>query len=135
LGHTLCPIMSLYNLTHRVVVCYICKSCIIPRRNSQKRYLRAEPYRLLGNILSTTVQLLSNYNLRSIRELKEYKPRPKDQCQPIEYLASYNGFYYPQQDYTYYTRYLPKIKKYIISAYKIKTKKHKINYPWKECKL
>jgi hypothetical protein len=30
---------------------------------------------------------------------------------------------------------LPKIKKHIASAYKIKAKKHEINRPWKECKL
>jgi hypothetical protein len=70
--------MFLYNLTYRVVVCYICKSYIIPRHNSQERYLQAKPHRLLGDILSTMVQLLSNYDLRSIRELKEYKPRPED---------------------------------------------------------
>ncbi|KAF4611388.1 hypothetical protein G7Y89_g15625 [Cudoniella acicularis] len=99
--------MSSYNLTHRVVVCYVC------------------------DVLSTTVQLLSSYDLRSIRELKEHKPRPEDQCQPIEHLASYDGFYCPQQDYAYYTRHLPKMKKHMASAYKIKAKKHEISLPWK----
>ena len=47
----------------------------------------------MGDVLSTTLQLLASYNLRSVRELKEHKPQPGDQCRPIEHLASYDGFY------------------------------------------
>jgi len=121
--------MLSYNPIHRVVVCHVCRSYIIPGRSSRERHLRAKPYRLLGDVLSTIVQLLSSYDLRSIGELKQHKPRPKDQCQPIEYLASYNGFHCPQQDYMYYTRHLPKIKKHMASAHKIKAKKHEISPP------
>jgi len=32
----------------------------------------------LGEVLSTSVELLSSYNLRSAREPKEHKPRPED---------------------------------------------------------
>ena len=97
--------------------------------------MRAEPHRLLGDVLSTTIQLLSSYNLRSIGELKEHKPRPEDQCRPIEHLASYNGFYCLQPECGYCTRHLPKIKKHIASAHKIKAKKHKFDPLWKGGKL
>jgi orsellinic acid/F9775 biosynthesis protein OrsD/helicase-like protein/RAD3-like DEAD/DEAH box helicase len=127
--------MFSHNPTHWVVVCHVCRSCIIPGRDSQKRHLRAEPHRLLGDVLSTTIELLSSYNLRSIRELKEHKPRPTDQCQAIEHLASYDGFYCLQSDCRYCTRHLPKMKKHMVSAHRIKAKEHGINPLWKECKL
>ena len=72
--------MFLYNQEHRVVVCYIYKSCVIPGRRSLERYLRAEPHRLLGIELKTTLELLYSYSLRSIAELKENKPGIKGRC-------------------------------------------------------
>ena len=78
--------MFIYNPVHKIVICQACKSGIIPGPRSQERHLRAEPYRLSGNALNITVQLLSNYNLRTIKELKEYKPRPEDNYELIESL-------------------------------------------------
>jgi hypothetical protein len=75
--------------------------------------LRAAPHRLLGDVLKTTLQLLGSYDLRSVEELKEHKPRSEDQYQLIEHLASYNGFSCLR--YTYYTRHLPRIKEHVAS--------------------
>ena len=41
-----------------------------------------------------TVELLSTYDLRSIAELREYKPWPEDEYQMIEHLVNYNNIYY-----------------------------------------
>ncbi|KAF8847114.1 hypothetical protein BDZ45DRAFT_733797 [Acephala macrosclerotiorum] len=60
---------------------------------SQERYLRAQLYRFLGDELKATAEFLSSYDLRSVAELKEYKPRSKDKCQMIEYLISYDSVY------------------------------------------
>ena len=60
-----------YDATHRVVVCEACRSCVVPGSRSQERHLWAEPHRLLGAILRTTVQLLESYGLRSVEELRE----------------------------------------------------------------
>ena len=127
--------MFSYNSTHRVVVCHVCKSCIIPGRSSQERHLRAEPHRLLGEVLSTTVELLSSYNLRGVGELKEHKPRLEDQSEPIEHLAGYDGFYCLQQACGYCTRHLPKMKKHMASGHKIKAKRNEASLLWKACKL
>jgi hypothetical protein len=85
--------MFSYNSTHRIAVCHVCKSCIVLGTSSQERHLRAQPHRLLGDVLKATVELLSSYDLRSVVELREHKPRPEDYCQLIEHLASYNGVY------------------------------------------
>jgi hypothetical protein len=82
--------MFSYNSTHRVVIYHLYKSCVIPGPSSQQRHLRAELHRLSGDELSTTMQLLSSYNLRTVEELRENKPQPLDECQLIEHLASYN---------------------------------------------
>jgi hypothetical protein len=81
--------MFSYNSTHRVVVCRICKSCVIPGRRSQERHLRAKPHRLSGSVLKETVRLLSSYDLRTREELKEHQPGPDGECQLVEHLASY----------------------------------------------
>ena len=86
--------MFSYNPVHRVVVYHLYSSCIIPSLRSQERHLRAKLYRLTSDTLKTTVQLLDSYDLRTIEELREHKPRARDECRPIEHLVSYNSFYY-----------------------------------------
>ena len=86
--------MFSYNPIHRVVVYHLYSSYIIPSLRSQERHLRAKPHRLTSDTLKITVQLLNSYDLRTIEELREHKPRAKDECRLIEYLVSYNGFYY-----------------------------------------
>ena len=104
--------MFLYNPTHRIAICHVYKSCVVPGARNQKRHLRAQPYRLLGDKLKATAELLSSYDLRSMAELREHKPRPKNKCQMIERLVSYDGVYYLQPQYSYSTRRLPKIKEH-----------------------
>ena len=118
-------IMFLYDLTHQVVVCSACKSCILPERCSQERHLQSEPHRLFGDALDTAVELLSSYGLRTVRELRECRPQPGDKCPPIEQLASYAGFHCLQADCDYSTRHLLGMKRHTGSAYKIKAKDHK----------
>jgi hypothetical protein len=86
-------------------------------------------------VLKATVELLSSYDLRSVVELREHKPRPEDHCQLIKHLASYDGVYCLQPQCSYGTRLLPKMKKHWASCYKIKAKSHKSSLLWKECKL
>lgn len=127
--------MFSYNSTHKIAVCHVCKSCIVPEASSQERHLRAQPHRLVGDILKRTTELLSSYDLRSVAELREHKPRPEDNCQLIEYLASYDGVYCLQAQCSYSTRLLLKMKKHLASCHGIKAKTHKDTPLWKECKL
>ncbi|KAG4427113.1 hypothetical protein IFR05_017404, partial [Cadophora sp. M221] len=76
--------------------------------------------------------LLGSYDLRTVEELKERKPRPEDQCQPIEHLASYDGSSCPHC--TYYTRHLPRIKEHVAS-HKVKDAEQKNGSLWSECRL
>jgi hypothetical protein len=117
--------MFSHNPVYQVVVCYICHSCIVPGRRNQEQHLQAKPYRLFGDPLSITVQLLSSYSLRTAHELKEYKPRLGDEYQPIKHLACYDSFYYLQPEYKYCTRHPQKIKEHVASIHKLKAASHK----------
>jgi hypothetical protein len=127
--------MFSHNPVHQVVVCYVCYSCIVPGRRSQERHLRAKPHRLSGDPLSTTVQLLSSYSLRTAHELKEYKPCLGDECQPIEHLACYDGFHCLQPEYEYCTRHPQKIREHVVSIHKLKAVSHRSSPLWKKYKL
>ena len=82
-----------YNSLHQVVVCHVCHSCIVPGSRSQEYHLRAEPHRLLGLELKTTLKLFSTYKLRTLEELKQDKPQAENKCQVIEHFTIYDGFY------------------------------------------
>jgi Orsellinic acid/F9775 biosynthesis cluster protein D len=97
--------------------------------------LRAEPHRLLGPELKTTLELLSSYDLRTLRELKQHKPRIEDQCQAIKHLAVYDGFYCLQPDCGYQTRHLREVRKHMPRAHKIKAAVHTSCALWREVKL
>ncbi|OBT81635.1 hypothetical protein VE02_10007 [Pseudogymnoascus sp. 03VT05] len=43
-------------------------------QGSQTRHLRAEPRRLLGDALKTTIELLGSFDISSVDELKREKP-------------------------------------------------------------
>jgi hypothetical protein len=89
----------------------------------------------LGNELKATAELLSSYDLRSIAELREHKPRPEDKCQLIKHLASYDGVYCLQPQCSYSTRLLPKMKKHWAACHKTETKAYESSQLWRECKL
>ena len=127
--------MFSYNPIHKVAICHVCKSCIVPGASSQERHLRAQPHRLLGDELKATVELLSSYDLRSVAELREHKPRPEDKCQLIEHLASYDGVYCLQPQCHYSTRLLPKMKKHWAACHKAEAKSYENSQSWRECKL
>ena len=127
--------MFLHNPDHGVVVCRSCRSCIVPGQSAQERHLRAEPHHLLGEVLKTTVQLLSNYRLKTLEELREQAPQLEDECGAIEGLARYDGFCCLYSDCTYCTRHLPKMKEHVSSAHKTKAVEHKHSPLWKACTL
>jgi Lhr-like helicase len=127
--------MFSYNPIHKVAICHVCKSCIVPGASSQERHLRAQPHRLLWDELKATAELLSSYELRSVAELREHKPRPEDKCQLIEHLASYDGVYCLQPQCSYSTRLLPKMKKHWAARHRTEAKSYKSSQSWKECKL
>ena len=83
-----------YDQTHGVAICRDCGSCVVPGAASLERHLRAKPHRLAGDVLKTTVQLLSSYALRPVEELKRRKPRREDRCPRIPHLAAYDGYSY-----------------------------------------
>jgi hypothetical protein len=122
-------------MIHKIAICHVCKSCIVPGKSSQERHLRAQPHRLLGDQLKATVELLSSYDLRSVAELREHKPQPEDECQLIELLASYDGVYCLQPQCNYSTRLLSKMKKHWAACHKTEPKSHESSLSWKECKL
>jgi hypothetical protein len=110
-----------YNSVHQVVVCHLCHSCIVPGSQSQEYHLRAEPHRLLGPELKTTLELFSTYSLRTLEELKQHKPQAEDKCQVIEHLAVYDGFYCLQPECQYGTRHARKIRKHMSFVHQIKS--------------
>jgi hypothetical protein len=116
-----------YNSVHQVVVCYICYSYIVPGPRSQEYHLRAEPHRLLGQELKTTLELLGTYRLRTLEELKQLKPRVEDECQVIKHLVVYDGFRCLQADCGYQTRHLREMRKHMPQAHKIKATAHKLH--------
>jgi hypothetical protein len=85
-------------------------------------------------VLKETVQLLSSHDLRTIAELREHKPRPEDECQPVEHLASYSGFGCLRPECSYCTQDLGEMKKHVASMHKTKAAKRESPL-WKECQL
>ena len=81
------------------------------------------------------VQLLDSYNLQTIEELREYKPRTRDECRPIKHLVSYNSFYYLQLGCDFSIHYYLRIREYISTVYEIKVKEYEKSLLQKEYKL
>lgn len=127
--------MFSFDPIHKVVVCHLCSSCIVPGLRSQERHLRAKPHRLTGDTLKTTVQLLDSYDLRTVEELREHRPRTRDECRPIEHLASYDGFYCLQPECDFSTRHHLRIREHVSAVHTIKAKEHEKSPLWQECKL
>ncbi|KFY96556.1 hypothetical protein V500_02410 [Pseudogymnoascus sp. VKM F-4518 (FW-2643)] len=105
------------------------------RQSRQEQHLRADPHRLLGDVLKATVQLLSNYELKTIEELKDQARKLGARYAPIEGLARYDGFCCLHAQCAYSTRHLPKMKEHVSSSYKVKAAEHKTRQLWKECTL
>lgn len=122
-----------HNSTHRVVVCTLCHSCIIPGSNGQERHLRAEPHRLTGNPLKTAVKLLQSYNLRSVEEIRTLSPRTA--CIPLDYLSTYDGFKCLQPECPFTTRNITSIQAHVSKIHEIKPKEHSKTPLWRSCKL
>jgi hypothetical protein len=127
--------MFLYNSDHRVVVCHLCRSCIVPGRQSFERHLRADPHRLLGAELKASVELLLSYRLKTADELRETKPKTEDESQAIDGLECYSGFICPQTGCQYATRNRRDMRKHMPSIHHVKAAAHKKTELWKECKL
>jgi Orsellinic acid/F9775 biosynthesis cluster protein D len=67
-----------YDPVHQVIICSECGTCVIPGSASQERHLGEKPHQLRGDALRTTLQLLSSYMVRTVKELKASKPRAED---------------------------------------------------------
>ena len=80
-----------YDKVHRVVVCRTCRTCILPGRQCIERHLRAEPHRLLGPTLKTSLEHLLGLELLPRQELQKRKP-PSGVAR-IEHLEVYHGYY------------------------------------------
>ncbi|KAM6508182.1 hypothetical protein FALCPG4_018066 [Fusarium falciforme] len=84
-----------HDLDHRVIVCLRCKTCLVPNKRAWERHLRAEPHRLAGEALQSTLKLLSAYDLLPVDELKKQSGRNRaanPPCRPIEGLALLDGY-------------------------------------------
>jgi hypothetical protein len=78
---------------------------------------------------------LSSYDLKTADELRAGKPRPEDECEPIEHLASYRGFRCRETGCGYCTRHGRKIKEHVASQHGRKAAEHKKSPLWDECTL
>ncbi|KFY28326.1 hypothetical protein V491_00528 [Pseudogymnoascus sp. VKM F-3775] len=106
------------------------------RKRTPERHLRAEPHRLLGSALKSTVQLLSGYELRTVEELRAHKPQPEDECEQIQQLASYSGSRCLEPGCDYAMRHRRKRREHCASAHIRKAAGHSEGNPlWEECML
>ena len=81
-----------YNALYQVVVCHKCQTCLVPTASARERHLRAEPHRLLGETLKTTLQLLSLRRIKTVEELRCAKPAADGRCAQIKGLKVFNGY-------------------------------------------
>lgn len=85
-----------HNADHGVVVCRLCSTCLIARKESWIIHLRASPHRSTGEELRLIVDHLSTYTgLRSFDELRQRAIDLRCQAQPcrsIDGLEIYDGY-------------------------------------------
>jgi len=133
--------MFTYDPTHKVVVCHLCATSLVPGRSSQERHLRATPHGLSGGALTATLAQLSSYDLRSITELRAYKPQAEEGCRVIAHLASYRGVSCLRPGCGYSTRHLPEMKQHWIKSHQTnaaarkKQEEQRKGRLWRECEL
>lgn len=94
----------LYNLHHRVVVCWPCGTCLVPKATSWKSHLRAEPHRMGGDELRSTVELFASYDLRPVEELRQWRADKTRPCRPIKGLTVFNSYHCTHGDCGYQLR-------------------------------
>jgi Orsellinic acid/F9775 biosynthesis cluster protein D/Helicase conserved C-terminal domain/DEAD/DEAH box helicase len=128
--------MFVYNSTHKIAICTLCKSAIVPGPKSLEWHLRSKPHRLVGDIFTTNLQLLQSYSLRSIEELRVEKPTPTDDCNLIEHLESFTGFCCTHQGCSYNTTVEKKIREHVWIIHQVKAKDHDSGVSlWRKCTL
>ena len=128
--------MFSYNLIYQVIICQTCQSCIIPGARSQERHLRARPHCLVGQALQAALQQLSSYQLRTVEQLKQAKPRLGASCPALPNLASYPGLQCLQPGCSFKTRQLTAIRGHVVTAHQIKAASHCPRQPlWRTCQL
>jgi hypothetical protein len=81
-----------YDPDHRVIVCRLCGTCLVPKPTSWKRHLRAEPHRMRGDELRLSIEQLSSYSLRPVDELRLWRADRKRPYRSIEGLTIYEGY-------------------------------------------
>jgi hypothetical protein len=120
-----------YDRTHQVIVCKPCKTCIVPGRPNQERYLRAQPHHLLGAELKAAIKYLNGLNLKTAEQLGLNKPTGV--VAPILYLKVHNDFRCLLED-IFLIIYLLRMQDYIIT-YGKKPKQYKHTLLWEPCRL
>jgi hypothetical protein len=126
-----------YDPDHRVIVCRICETCLIPKPTSWKSHLRAEPHQMKGETLRSTVEQLLSYELRPVEELRQWRPDRKRPCQLVKGLAVYGGYICTEDDdkCDYCTRRIETMQDHT-PAHGKKASQHTSNAPlWSACKL
>ncbi|ELR02112.1 hypothetical protein GMDG_05272 [Pseudogymnoascus destructans 20631-21] len=127
--------MFSYEAAHRIIICELCQSVILPGLTSQQWHLRNEPHRLLGDALAATIRLFEGYELCTVEQLRLNKPGRDDGCRLIERLQSFDGFCCLHAGCSHCTVSEKYMKEHVWQAHKIKAKDHKVQPLWKGCKL
>lgn len=84
-----------YDADHRVIVCRICQSCILPKEQSWSTHLRSKPHHMKGDELQRTIDHFSSYDLRTFDELRDRTARSwrkVTSCPPIQGLQTHDGY-------------------------------------------
>ncbi|KAH6960097.1 hypothetical protein BKA56DRAFT_662594 [Ilyonectria sp. MPI-CAGE-AT-0026] len=124
-----------YDPEHRVIVCQPCGTCLVPKAASWRSHLRAEPHRMRGDELRTTIELLLSYDLRPVDELRQWRPDRTRPCRPIEGLAVFTGYCCMRDGCNYCTRRLAKMHQHM-PAHSMKASQHREAVPlWRGCRL
>lgn len=130
-----------HNADHGVVVCRLCSTCLIARKESWIIHLRASPHRSTGEELRLIVDHLSTYTgLRSFDELRQRAIDLRCQAQPcrsIDGLEIYDGYtcICADGECHFQTRRLRTMREHM-HVHAKKAKQHSEATPlWRACKL
>ncbi|KAJ8066707.1 hypothetical protein OCU04_004100 [Sclerotinia nivalis] len=120
-----------YNVTHQVLICTRCQTCIIPGARSIERHLRNQPHHLSGDVLKAQLTYTNTLTLKTKEELREQKP-PNGTPQ-LEHLKAFRGFEC-SLCHAFLTIHLPRMRHHM-STHSRKANEHKTAPLWQECLL
>lgn len=102
---------------------------------SWRSHLRAGPHQMRGDELRLAVNLLSTYDLRPVEELRQWRYDRKRPCQPLEGLATYDGYICTDDKCDYCIRRMEKMHNHMPAHGKRASQHTSIQPLWKACKL